>query len=92
MDSDYLHTLHGQSERGANGRVRAIGLFVADKFPQEAFARVADEQRAAEFVEFVAVTHQRDVVLMCFAETNAGVETDPLARNAGGHQCVATGV
>jgi hypothetical protein len=79
VDADNLHALDGQGECAADRRVGAIGFFVADQFAQEAFPRVADQQWATEFVEFVAVTHQRDVVFVRFAEADARVEADPLA-------------
>ena len=65
-----------QAERGADGRIVAIGIFVADQFAQETLSRMADEQRAAELVKPVAVRHQRDVVLVRFAEADAGIEAN----------------
>ena len=73
VHADNLHTLHGQRKCGANRCIRAIGFFVADEFAQEALARVAEEQRAAEVVEFVAVPHECDIVLVRFAEADARV-------------------
>ena len=53
------------------------------------FARVADQDRAAEFVEATAMGHQRQVMLVRLAKADAGIEADPLALDAGSEQGVA---
>jgi hypothetical protein len=78
VDADNLHALDGQGECTTNRRVGTIGFFVANQLSQETLTRVADEQRAAEFVELVAVTHERDVMFMRLTKTDAGVEADSL--------------
>ena len=64
-------------------------VLVADHLADEALARVADQQRAAQVVKPPAVGHQREVVLVRLAEADAGVEADPLAVDAGGDQRIA---
>ena len=89
VDADDLDALAGEGEGAADGAGGAVGLFVADQLADEGFAGVADEQGAAEVVEAAAVGHKRGVVLVGFAEADAGIEADALAVDAGGGQGVA---
>jgi hypothetical protein len=79
VNADDLDALAGEGE-GAEGRGGcAVGLLVADELAEKGFARVADEEWAAEVVEAPTVGHERDVVVVGFAEADAGVEADALA-------------
>src|SRR5437870_642930 len=78
VNADDLHALHGKRERRHYSRVREVCLFFADEFAQETFARVADQEWAAERVEFMAVSHERDVVFVRFAEADAWIEANSL--------------
>src|SRR5262249_10636738 len=57
VNADNLHALHGKAEGGANRGIGSVGFLVADQLAKETLAGVADEERAAEFVELVAVLH-----------------------------------
>src|SRR5207248_11531841 len=81
-----LHPLSFQGQRPSDCPGCSVGLFIADEFANEALPRMADEQRAAEVVELPAISHERDVVLMRLAETDARIEADLLAIDARGNQ------
>ena len=83
MDSDDLDATAGECERDAQRTGGSIGVLVADHFANEAFAGMPDKYGAIEAEEGVAGADQFHVVLMCFAKTNARVETDAFWGDSG---------
>ena len=76
VNAQNLHALPGQRRRHADGPGQAIGLFVAQHLADKSLARMADQQRAAQRVQLVAMGQQRQVVLVRFAKADARIERD----------------
>src|SRR4029453_12682063 len=77
-----LGAWRGEGGGAADGAGGAVGVVVANELADEGLAGVADEDRAAEIVKPPGASHQRDVVLVGFAEADAGIEANPLAVNS----------
>lgn len=93
------HHLHARGRQAAGGGRRGgIPLrhgggpaeSLLDKPVDEALAGMADEDRRAEIAELSRAGHERLIVGVGLAEADAGVEADPLERNAGGEEDIPT--
>ena len=97
MDADDLNALGRQTAGGASGagvtvrlgRRSAEGLL--NRLRKKTLAGVAHENRRAEVKKPAGVLHQFQVVFVGLAEPDAGIEADPLERDARSDERVAAG-
>lgn len=83
MHANALDTRQHAGGHGSYGARQAIGdLSRTGHLGDEPLAQRADEHGHAEFAKLTGPPQQREVVLRGFAEADARIDDDPLARNA----------
>ena len=73
MYAEHLHALAGEGQGYTDAAIRAIGRLVVQNLPDKALPRMTDQERMAKVMKPLTMCGEREVVLVCFAEANAGV-------------------
>jgi hypothetical protein len=91
VNTEHLNSLPRERQTDADRAKRAFARFVPQHLADKTFARVPGQDRLAQLVIPPAMGGEGEVVLVRFAEADAGVETDSLPLDAGLEERVAAG-
>ena len=88
VDAHHLDPLPHAPQHGGDGTWQPrLGRALPGDMADEALARDAEQDRTAEAVEEREIGEDREVVLHELAEADAGIDRDPVARDAGRLAC-----